>query len=55
MCHTDDFEPSRRFESDDSTVLLFHLDQTIGPFVVDDSSSQATGRLVGGAIVSAAE
>ena len=53
--YTDAFEPSRRFESDDSTVLLFHLDQTVGPYVVDDSSSHATGRLVGGAAVGASE
>jgi len=49
--YTDEFEPSRRFESDEATVLLFHLDKTIGPFVVDQSLSQATGRLVGGAVV----
>ena len=53
--YTDAFEPSRRFESDDATVLLFHLDQTVGPYVVDDSPSHATGRLVGGAVVGALE
>lgn len=53
--YTDDFEPARRFEPDDSTALLFHLDQTVGPYVVDDSPSEATGRLVGGALVSPVE
>ncbi len=53
--YTDNFEPSRRFEPDDSTVLLFHLDQTVGPYVVDDSMPQTTGRLVGGAVVTAAD
>jgi len=53
--YTDDFEPSRRFEPDDSTVLLFHLDQSVGPYVIDVSPTKTIGQLVGGATVSAAE
>ncbi|MEM9368734.1 MAG: LamG-like jellyroll fold domain-containing protein [Planctomycetota bacterium] len=39
------FEPNRRHEPDSQTVLLFHLDRTIGPFVIDHSSSAAIGTL----------
>jgi len=53
--YTDSFEPSRRLESDDSTVLLFHLDQAVGPYVVDDSPTKTTGQLVGGAVLIAVE
>ena len=49
--YTDNFTPARRFESDAETVLLFHLDQTTGPLVLDASSTQTIGHLVHGAEV----
>lgn len=39
--YTKDFRPSRRFISDDNTVLLLHCDQASGPFLFDDSKNPA--------------
>ena len=33
----DAFEPARRHERDEQTVLLLHLDTSVGPFAPDDS------------------
>jgi hypothetical protein len=41
-----DFPPQLRFEPDADTVLLFHLDQKIGPFWVDHSHHGVLGRSV---------
>ena len=43
--YADSFEPVRRQSPDDKTVLLFHLDKTVGPFVIDHSGSAAIGTL----------
>jgi len=40
--YTDDFEPEDRHKSDDNTVLLFHLDRAIGPFVPGANEIHAT-------------
>ena len=39
--YDEDFSPVRRFEPDEDTVILHHLDRTIGPFALDHSSSAA--------------
>ncbi|TWU08578.1 LamG-like jellyroll fold domain-containing protein [Stieleria varia] len=39
--YTADFEPETRFEPDSDTVLLLHFDGTVGPFLLDHSTSQA--------------
>ncbi|MEO1524364.1 MAG: LamG-like jellyroll fold domain-containing protein [Planctomycetota bacterium] len=39
--YADNFSPSRRFEPDDDTVVLHHLDRAVGPFVLDHSRSAA--------------
>ncbi|TWT94312.1 LamG-like jellyroll fold domain-containing protein [Neorhodopirellula pilleata] len=41
--YDEDFSPEQRHAPDEQTVLLFHLDRTIGPFVLDHSSSAALG------------
>ncbi len=41
--YQDDFTPSKRFEPSADTVLLHHLDRTLGPFVLDQSTSAAKG------------
>jgi hypothetical protein len=40
-----EFKPERRLSSRDDTVLMLHLDKNIGPFVLDQSPSTATGVL----------
>ena len=35
--YTTDFEPANRFQRDDQTVLLLHMDRATGPFLLDDS------------------
>ena len=39
--YSGDFVPEKRFEPDGDTVLLIHMDQSVGPFVLDHSSSAA--------------
>jgi len=41
--YDENFDPNPRHAPDDQTVLLFHLDRTVGPFVLDHSSSAAMG------------
>jgi hypothetical protein len=41
------FEPERRHEPDADTVLLLHLDGTIGPFHLDSSPGAAHAHEVG--------
>lgn len=43
----DRFEPMRRFERDESTSLLVHMDGGLGPWVHDDSGHQAHPRRLG--------
>ncbi|MHC5003350.1 MAG: LamG-like jellyroll fold domain-containing protein [Planctomycetota bacterium] len=43
------FEPRRRFEADDATSLLLHMDGGLGPWVHDASGRSAHPTLVGGA------
>ena len=43
--YTESFEPQKRFEPDDDTTLLLHMDRTLGPFVLDHSPSAATAVL----------
>jgi hypothetical protein len=49
--YTNEFVPAQRFEPDEDTVVLYHLDASVGPYVVDSASNGTTARLVGGAIV----
>ncbi len=44
--YSTDFQPRERFEPDADTVLLFHLDQTIGPYWIDHSPRGVLGRSV---------
>ena len=37
----DSFEPSRRYQADDDSILLLHLDRDFGPFMIDASKSRA--------------
>ena len=37
-----DFSPETRYDRDDKTLLLLHLDNAVGPFLRDDSSDAAT-------------
>lgn len=39
------FSPSRRLQPTDDTVMLMHLDRSIGPFVLSETSSPVTGIL----------
>jgi len=39
------FTPQERLTPDDNTVLLFHMDRQLGPFLLDHSDSAAIGRL----------
>lgn len=41
--YEEDFSPKQRHSPDDQTVLLFHLDRSVGPFVLDHSGSAAMG------------
>ncbi len=38
--YTDDFEPSQRFESDKESLLLLHMDQAVGPFLLHDGEQK---------------
>ncbi len=40
--YASEFQPLRRFRSDEGTVLLLHLDRAAGPFLLDDSTPAAT-------------
>ncbi len=40
-----DFVPQQKFKPDSKTVLLLHLDRTLGPFTLDHSDSAANGLL----------
>jgi len=40
--YSDDFKPKQRHQPDDKTVLLFHLDRAIGPFVPGANEIHAT-------------
>lgn len=41
--YADAFSPADRHVPDDDTVLLFHFDRAVGPFVLDHSSHAAMG------------
>lgn len=43
--YTDDFSPIRRLTVTPTTRLMMHLDRTLGPFVLDHSSSATMGLL----------
>ena len=45
------FTPARWHKSDDSTMLLYHMDGEIGPWVYDESSNRAHGWIEGEAAV----
>ena len=47
--YTKAFEPARRFEPDERTALLLHLDRDIGPATPDASRNRAHGTRVGNA------
>ncbi|MEM6688348.1 MAG: LamG-like jellyroll fold domain-containing protein [Planctomycetota bacterium] len=59
--YTDDFDPSRRHEPDDETVLLYHFDRLFGPFVlshaavIDAANSETQGLMVGNATLEPAK
>lgn len=44
------FTPARWNQTDEKTVLLYHMDGMLGPWIFDDSASQAHGRAEGGAV-----
>lgn len=43
--YADSFKPERRLAPTDDTVLMFHLDKNVGPFILDQSQSAASGIL----------
>lgn len=43
------FTPLKRFQSDEATILLFHFDKDLGPFVLDHSKNHAHARRIGAA------
>ena len=45
------FEPESKFERDDVTLLLFHFDKAVGPFLRDDSKRSATAMRLGQAAI----
>jgi hypothetical protein len=47
------FEPVRRHEPDEQTVLLFHADRLVNGVLPDHSASQAHGVMTGGVTVAA--
>lgn len=47
----DSFTPARWHKGDDKTVLLYHMDGRLGPWIFDDSPSHAHGWVLGGASV----
>ncbi len=51
----DRFEPVRRFEPDDETVLLFNMDALVGPWLFDESASGAHATVRPGARIVDAE
>ena len=52
--YRESFTPVRRHEPDEATVLLFHLDRTVGDILPDHGSAKAHGRPVGEAGLSPA-
>lgn len=40
--YTDEFTPESRFERDGNTVVLLHLDNEFGPFLINDAEQSAT-------------
>lgn len=49
------FRPSRRLTPDGETVLLFHMDGSVGRWMIDSSETGATATLGGGARIEPAE
>ena len=45
------FVPARWNRSDDQTVLLYHMDGQVGPWIYDSSKNQAHGIILGQALV----
>lgn len=45
------FQPSKRYTTDKDTLLLLHLDQNVGPVVLDSSGANATVSRVNKALV----
>ncbi|MEM0926273.1 MAG: LamG domain-containing protein, partial [Planctomycetota bacterium] len=43
--YSEDFEPAARFDPDEKTILLHHFDRSVGPFLLDHSSSAGHGIL----------
>jgi hypothetical protein len=44
-----EFTVSKRFESDDKTLLLLHFDRDLGPYVIDHSAKKNHGQRLGSA------
>ncbi len=49
--YDDAFEPAVRHKPDDSTVLLLHADERLGPFLIDHSGSAAVAVMGDGAVL----
>ncbi len=49
--YSSQFEPQRRLERTDSTVLLLHMDGAQGPYLFDSSSNGAHATMQGGAAI----
>jgi len=45
------FEPSRIWAADEHTVLLYDMDRGVGPWVIDESETNAHAKRVGGAVL----
>ncbi|MEZ6164977.1 MAG: hypothetical protein R3B67_11130 [Phycisphaerales bacterium] len=45
------FVPARWNRSDDQTVLLYHMDGQVGPWIYDSSMNHAHGIILGQALV----
>ena len=45
--YTENFEPDFRFKRDSDTLLLLHLDQAFGPFLLSDTDSDVTAIKLG--------
>ena len=45
--YTAEFEPQLRFQSDENTVVLLHLDQKFGPFLINASQSHVPALIFG--------
>lgn len=52
---SESFTPARWYRSDSETVLLYHMDGHVGPWIYDESSSHAHGWLRGNAAIAPAE